>query len=308
MFCVNCGEKLNEGEMVCHKCGASQVPASGQSPVNNQVNNDVQPVNTEMNNPEPVQNTVSQPVNNAPVSPAPAANPTVANVPANNAVTPQTNKGGNKWLVPVLIVIIVALAGVLVWFMMSKNNESGNSGVGGRDVETPSTPSGGSTVAVEDTIDYSGYKFQKVAGYSYQIDSGSLLVTDETTFATALIVENVSWSQVREALLDQATVSSLLSQSGFDSVTNPKVENYGGKEFVTYEVGQGTEKGIYYFTDLDGTYMSEGFVINPNYTVDYSTMNNVATVFNGVSANTYANSFGVTNNSKGFDYFKNNKD
>jgi len=50
--------------------------------------------------------------------------------------------------------------------------------------------------------------------------------------------------------------------------------------------------------------MSEGFVINPRYTVDYSTMNNVATVFNGVSANTYANSFGVTNNSKGFDYFK----
>ena len=50
--------------------------------------------------------------------------------------------------------------------------------------------------------------------------------------------------------------------------------------------------------------MSEGFVINPRYTVDYSTMNNVATVFTGVSANTYANSFGVTNNSKGFDYFK----
>ena len=44
MFCVNCGEKLNEGEMVCHKCGASQVPASGESPINNQVNNE--PVNT----------------------------------------------------------------------------------------------------------------------------------------------------------------------------------------------------------------------------------------------------------------------
>ena len=188
--------------------------------------------------------------------------------------------------------------------MLSKNDESGNGNVGGRDVQTTTTPGGGSTVAVEDTIDYSGYKFQKVAGYSYQIDSGALLVTDETTFATALIVENVSWSQVREALLDQATVSSLLSQSGFDSAVNPKVENYGGKEFVTYEVSQGTEKGIYYFTDLDGTYMSEGFVINPSYTVDYTTMNSVSNVFNGVSAATYANQFGVTNNSKGFDYFK----
>ena len=297
MFCVNCGEKLNEGEMVCHKCGASQVPASGESPINNQVNNE--PVNS-----VPVQEAVSWPVNNTPVNPAPVANPTVVNTPANNAAAPQGNNGGNKWLVPVLVVIIIALAGVLVWFMLSKNDESGNGNVGGRDVQTTTTPGGGSTVAVEDTIDYSGYKFQKVAGYSYQIDSGALLVTDETTFATALIVENVSWSQVREALLDQATVSSLLSQSGFDSAVNPKVENYGGKEFVTYEVSQGTEKGIYYFTDLDGTYMSEGFVINPSYTVDYTTMNSVSNVFNGVAATTYADAFGVTNNSKGFDYFK----
>ena len=50
--------------------------------------------------------------------------------------------------------------------------------------------------------------------------------------------------------------------------------------------------------------MSEGFVINPSYTVDYTTMNSVSNVFNGVSAATYANQFGVTNNSKGFDYFK----
>ena len=288
MFCVNCGEKLNEGEMVCHKCGASQVPATGESPVGNQVNSDVQPVNNVMNNPEPVQNMVNQPVNNAPV---------------NNGAVPQANKGGNKWLVPVLIVIIVALAIVVIFFLLDKNN-SGNGGVGGRDVQTTTTPGGGSTVAVEDTIDYSGYKFKKVAGYSYQIDSGALLVTDQKSFATALVVENVSWAQVKTALLDEATVRSLLSQSGFDSVSNPKNESYGGKEFVTYEVAQGNDKGIYYFTDLDGVYMSEGFVINPSYTVDYTAMNSVSNVFNGVSAATYANQFGVTNNSKGFDYFK----
>ena len=288
MFCVNCGERLNEGEMVCHKCGASQVPATGESPVGNQVNSDVQPVNNVMNNPEPVQNMVNQPVNNAPV---------------NNGAVPQANKGGNKWLVPVLIVIIVALAIVVIFFLLDKNN-SGNGGVGGRDVQTTTTPGGGSTVAVEDTIDYSGYKFKKVAGYSYQIDSGALLVTDQKSFATALVVENVSWVQVKTALLDEATVRSLLSQSGFDSVSNPKNESYGGKEFVTYEVAQGNDKGIYYFTDLDGVYMSEGFVINPSYTVDYTAMNSVSNVFNGVSAATYANQFGVTNNSKGFDYFK----
>ena len=118
MFCVNCGEKLNEGEMVCHKCGASQVPASGESPINNQVNNE--PVN----NPEPVQNAVSEPVNNTPV-----ANPTVASTPANNAVTPQANKGGNKWLVPVLIVIILALVGVVIFFLLDKNNSGKNPGI-----------------------------------------------------------------------------------------------------------------------------------------------------------------------------------
>ena len=187
--------------------------------------------------------------------------------------------------------------------MLDKNN-SGNSGVGGRDVQTTTTPGGGSTVAVEDTIDYSGYKFKKVAGYSYQIDSGSLLVTDQKTFATALLVERVSWDQVKPALLDEAQIKSLLAQSGFDSVSNPKNESYGGKEFVTYEVAQGADKGIYYFTNLDGTYMSEGFVINPSYTVDYTTMNSVSNVFNGVAATTYADAFGVTNNSKGFDYFK----
>ena len=288
MFCVNCGERLNEGEMVCHKCGASQVPATGESPVENQVNNDVQPVNNVMNNPEPVQNMVNQPVNNAPV---------------NNGGAPQANKGGNKWLVPVLIVIIVALAGVVIFFLLDKN-DSGNGGVGGRDVQTTTTPGGGSTVAVEDTIDYSGYKFKKVAGYSYQIDNGSLLVTDQKTFATALLVERVSWDQVKPALLDVTQVQPLLAQSGFDSVSNPKNESYGGKEFVTYEVAQGADKGIYYFTNLDGTYMSEGFVINPSYTVDYTTMNSVSNVFNGVAATTYADAFGVTNNSKGFDYFK----
>ena len=293
MFCVNCGEKLNEGEMVCHKCGASQVPATGESPVENQVNNNVQSVNNVMNNPEPAQNMVNQPVNNMPVN----------NAPVNNGVAPQGNNGGNKWLVPVLIVIIVVLAIVVIFFLLDKNN-SGNSGVGGRDVQTTTTPGGGSTVAVEDTIDYSGYKFKKVAGYSYQIDDGALLVTDQKTFATALLVENVNWAQVKTALLDEATVKSLLAQSGFDSVSNPKNEFYGGKEFGTYEVAQGNDKGLYYFTDLDGTYMSEGFVINPSYTVDYTTMNSVSNVFNGVSAATYANQFGVTNNSKGFDYFK----
>ena len=293
MFCVNCGERLNEGEMVCHKCGASQVPATGESPIDNQVNNNVQSVNNVMNNPEPAQNMVNQPVNNMPVN----------NAPVNNGVAPQGNNGGNKWLVPVLIVIIVVLAIVVIFFLLDKNN-SGNSGVGGRDVQTTTTPGGGSTVAVEDTIDYSGYKFKKVAGYSYQIDSGALLVTDQKSFATALIVENVSWAQVKTTLLDEATVRSLLSQSGFDSVSNPKNESYGGKEFVTYEVAQGNDKGIYYFTDLDGVYMSEGFVINPSYTVDYTAMNSVSNVFNGVSAATYANQFGVTNNSKGFDYFK----
>ena len=292
MFCVNCGERLNEGEMVCHKCGASQVPATGESPVENQVNNNVQPVNNVMNNPEPVQNMVNQPVNNVPVN----------NAPVNNGVAPQGNNGGNKWLVPVLIVIIVVLAGVVVFFLLNKDNSG--SGVGGRDVQNTTTPGGGSTVAVEDTIDYSGYKFKKVAGYSYQIDSGALLVTDQKSFATALVVENVSWAQVKTTLLDEATVRSLLSQSGFDSVSNPKNESYGGKEFVTYEVAQGNDKGIYYFTDLDGVYMSEGFVINPSYTVDYTAMNSVSNVFNGVSAATYANQFGVTNNSKGFDYFK----
>ena len=82
MFCVNCGEKLNEGEMVCHKCGASQVPASGESPINNQVNNE--PVN-----PVPVQEAVSGPVNNTPVNPASVSNQTVVNTPANNPVAPQ---------------------------------------------------------------------------------------------------------------------------------------------------------------------------------------------------------------------------
>ena len=188
--------------------------------------------------------------------------------------------------------------------MLSKNDESGNGNVGGRDVQTTTTPGGGSTVAVEDTIDYSGYKFKKVAGYSYQIDNGSLLVTDQKTFATALLVERVSWDQVKPALLDVTQVQPLLAQSGFDSVSNPKNEYYGGKEFVTYEVAQGADKGIYYFTNLDGTYMSEGFVINPSYTVDYTTMNSVSNVFNGVAATTYADAFGVTNNSKGFDYFK----
>ena len=293
MFCVNCGERLNEGEMVCHKCGASQVPATGESPVENQVNNDVQPVNNVMNNPEPVQNMVNQPVNNMPVN----------NAPVNNGGSPQANKGGNKWLVPVLIVIIVVLAIVVIFFLLDKK-DSGNGGVGGRDVQTTTTPGGGSTVAVEDTIDYSGYKFKKVAGYSYQIDNGSLLVTDQKTFATALLVERVSWDQVKPALLDVTQVQPLLAQSGFDSVSNPKNESYGGKEFVTYEVAQGADKGIYYFTNLDGTYMSEGFVINPSYTVDYTTMNSVSNVFNGVAATTYADAFGVTNNSKGFDYFK----
>ena len=52
MFCVNCGEKLNEGEMVCHKCGVSQVPITGEGPVGNQINNEVvQPVNQMMNDP-----------------------------------------------------------------------------------------------------------------------------------------------------------------------------------------------------------------------------------------------------------------
>ena len=298
MFCVNCGERLNEGEMVCHKCGASQVPATGESPVENQVNNNVQPVNNIMNNPEPVQNMVNQPVNNMPVNNAP-----VNNAPVNNGGAPQANRGGNKWLVPVLIVIIVVLAIVVIFFLLDKK-DSGNGGVGGRDVQTTTTPGGGSTVAVEDTIDYSGYKFKKVAGYSYQIDNGSLLVTDQKTFATALLVERVSWDQVKPALLDVTQVQPLLAQSGFDSVSNPKNESYGGKEFVTYEVAQGADKGIYYFTNLDGTYMSEGFVINPSYTVDYTTMNSVSNVFNGVAATTYADAFGVTNNSKGFDYFK----
>ena len=293
MFCVNCGEKLNEGDMICPKCGASQVPATGESPVGNPVNNEVvQPVPEPVASPEPVQQPVQPAVQ--PMSPA----------PVNNAPEPVAKKGGNKWLVPVLIVIIVALAGVLVYTMMNKDN-SGNGNVGGRDVQTTTSPSGGgNTVAIEDTIDYSGYKFKKVAGYSYQIDSGTLVVSDEVTFATALIVERVSWDEVKAALLDEATVSSLLSESGFDTVTNPKNETYGGVEFITYEVGQGTDKGIYYFTNLDGTYMSEGFVINPTYTVDYNTMNSVANVFNGVAATTYADSFGITNNSKGFDYFK----
>ena len=292
MFCVNCGEKLNEGEMVCHKCGVSQVPATGENPIENQVNNEVvQPANQMMNNPEPVQNMVNQPVNTAPVN----------NGPVNNG--PAAN-GDKKWLVPVLIGIIVVLAIVVVFFLLDKNNSG--SGVGGRDIQNTTTPGGGSTVAVEDTIDYSGYKFKKVAGFSYQIDDGALLVTDQKTFATMLIVENVSWAQVKASLLDENTIRSLLTQSGFDSVSNPKNESYGGKEFVTYEVAQGNDKGIYYFTDLDGVYMSEGFVINPTYTVDYTTMSNVGTVYSGVTAATYANSFGVTNNSSGFGYFHNN--
>lgn len=292
MFCVNCGEKLNEGDMVCPKCGASQVPATTESPVENPVNNEVQAVEAVAENPAPA------------VNPEPVQQPAPANTaPVNNGAQNTGSNGGNKWLVPVLIVIIIALAAGLVYFMMNKDN-SGSGNVGGRDVENTSTPSGGNTVAVEDTIDYSGYKFKKVAGYSYQIEDGTLIVTDETSFATALIIERVSWDEVKGSLLDEATISSLLSQSGFDSVTNPKNETYGGIEFVTYEVGQGMDKGIYYFTNMDGTYMSEGFVINPTYTVDYSTMNSVANVFNGAAATNYANSFGVTNNSKGFDYFK----
>lgn len=204
----------------------------------------------------------------------------------NNQI-PNNSKNNKKLFIIIGSIIFgIIILGVILLITLGNNDDKENNNVNDYEDETI----GGSNYDDEDnkdTISFKGFEFKKQDGYKYEIDSNGLIIGNNT-FATLIEVSAGSYEQVESQ-------SQLLMQQYIDmgiEVNNYKVEKYGSKEVMTFELTKDNQSFIMYITEANNSTVFVGMTMNPSYTIDYS---NVKTAINLIKDSKFTGNYKVPN-------------
>ena len=149
------------------------------------------------------------------------------------------------------------------------------------------------TANSKDIYSYNGFDFNKVAGYVYSEEEGTLTISNNSV-GVLLNVSQVNFNNVKS---NYTAAIPKLSSYGY-VVGESKVDIYSNVEVVTYQINKDGMNGFYYILAApNSSYIYEGIVANVNSTIDYSNINEVVKItsnskYNGNYSN-HSNDFGI---------------
>ena len=255
---------------------------SNPNEVNNLQNNTVEPLNNQMPQQPQDFNAATEPQSpldtqvpqntNTIVEPQPVQSPLDAQAPQSSNVImepqpavqqpqygqmpqqpmyqqPTVEKKSNKTIIIIAVVAVLVIVGVVVAILLSKKPASTNKGSqnkneyedvggnGGEDVD------GGETPVTTNTIEYEGFTFEKVPGYSYEVKDQTLIVADDQ-YGITIETKEFDYNEFKSAYESKA---QNWEDSGY-IVNETKISNISSREFIIYNVTYQTNTFIIYIT------------------------------------------------------------
>ena len=228
MLCRKCGNQLNDGDLVCNKCGEKvindvqsvQQPIGGQQPAMGMG----QPVQQPVGGQQPTMGmgqSMQQPVG--------GQQPTMGmgqpvQQPVGGQQTAQNGKKNNSILFVVIVLVFLVVIGILCFFLLGRNNDS--------NTNTNNNNNNSSANSVADnanTVNVNGYTVTVPNGLEYQINGRWLVVTDGSSIVAQISFGPDNFSEYKN---NPDILKNQLSDGGVTSVySNP---TYSGKEFIVY--------------------------------------------------------------------------
>jgi len=210
-------------------------------------------------------------------------------------------------LIGVCVALVVAVIGGINFYQNSKEVNDDNKTVNEYEEDNNKNEDQDDDVDVNTTtnsnsISYNGFKFNKVSGYEYEEDNGTLIVNDKDT-AVLINVTKVSFDNVK---MNYNQLSTILSQQGFTTGA-AKISDYDGKEVITCEISDGEINYIYYLiSSPDEDFIYEGLVFNSSSFINYSDINEMINITSDSSYvgdyNDFATEFGLDLNKNSFEF------
>ena len=264
--CKKCGTNINPGEKFCRNCGEptgliktdnleeSRVVVN-ESPITNNQDN-INNNNLNNYNQQNIQNpTINSNINNA-----------------NN----KTNKNYNLIAYIILagiVVLLVVVIGVLLILNVNKDDDKSNKHSNTNDYEEKidntndnTTNNTTNTTDSTDSVTYKGFKFYKKAGYTYQSNTNSLIITSSSYF-TGITISSATFSNIKANL---AELEAQYQKSGVN-ISNLQLKTINNTEVVVGDSTINGYKGTWFIIGASKTgYIYQGYVTNKSYTTNYN--------------------------------------
>ena len=260
--CKKCGTNINPGEKFCRNCGEptgliktdnleeSRVVVN-ESPITNNQDN-INNNNLNNYNQQNIQNpTINSNINNA-----------------NN----KTNKNYNLIAYIILagiVVLLVVVIGVLLVLNVNKDDDKSNKHSNTNDYEEKIDNTNDNTTNTTDSTDsvtYKGFKFYKKAGYTYQSNTNSLIITSSSYF-TGITISSATFSNIKANL---AELEAQYQKSGVN-ISNLQLKTINNTEVVVGDSTINGYKGTWFIIGASKTgYIYQGYVTNKSYTTNYN--------------------------------------
>lgn len=288
MNCPKCGSPLNPGDEFCRNCGFRI------------------PTNQNSSNAQGAQNNVT--------APNPNMNGSINTNSNMNQGTPNmgdTNFGGNTYgsnsapkkssnvgLIILVIVLILAIVGILVYFLVVKKpaptiNENPPENQTSNQV-ADNKP--GTTPTIQKTASYK----VKVGNITYHIpgeyiyetlSDGSIVITNDSgEIAANIAITEGSFNKLEDNL-DQ--LSTIFQESVISTVTlkPAEIKKANGNDVITIEMTDGSDNEVLAFFKVNSMYYGVAEIRNINYTVDYSMLNDLESIMSSVEISDNSASF-----------------
>lgn len=260
--CKKCGTNINPGEKFCRNCGEptgliktdnleeSRVVVN-ESPITNNQDN-INNNNLNNYNQQNIQNST--------------INSNIDNVNNN-----KTNKNYNLIAYIILagiVVLLVVVIGVLLVLNVNKDDDKSNKHSNTNDYEEKIDNKNDNTTNTTstDSVTYKGFKFYKKAGYTYQSNTNSLIITSSSYF-TGITISSATFSNIKANL---AELEAQYQKSGVN-ISNLQLKTINNTEVVVGDSTINGYKGTWFIIGASKTgYIYQGYVTNKSYTTNYN--------------------------------------
>ena len=228
-----------------------------------------------------------QPINN---QPQPMYQQPMYNQPQPMYQQPIKNKKSSNTILIVIIVLLFIVAGVVLGIYFTKDNKSNNTEnktneneYENNNVKTTSTTKKDTSVNNNDEkINYSGYDFEKLPNHKYK-DAGTYLAINVSN-KVLVEVHGTGKGNINEIIAEKDSLKDELEKKDY-IVSNYKNSKYKGTNIISYEIKLQDNKEVLFYvaeTSVKG-YLISGYVYNNKYKIDYTTLNDVATIAQSIS-------------------------
>lgn len=260
--CKKCGTNINPGEKFCRNCGEPTGLIKTDNLEESRVVVNESPIT---NNQDNINNNNLNNYNQQNIQ-----NPTI-NSNINNVNNNKTNKNYNLIAYIILagiVVLLVVVIGVLLVLNVNKDDDKSNKHSNTNDYEEKIDNKNDNTTNTTstDSVTYKGFKFYKKAGYTYQSNTNSLIITSSSYF-TGITISSATFSNIKANL---AELEAQYQKSGVN-ISNLQLKTINNTEVVVGDSTINGYKGTWFIIGASKTgYIYQGYVTNKSYTTNYN--------------------------------------